>query len=372
MLPPLREEVSPRQTLFVMACSVPALSTRAPRSRGRGAAAQGDTEGRPAGDQGTNEAAVEGPEERGDEDHEEGEEEEDEDSCNDDDDSSSSSVGDQSNDDEPELKNPPTRSEGEGKGKATEDPDEGKIGPADDMHVPRKADARRKEREPGGRPERGAGAERRTNRSASESARAAGDFDTPRNRLRLADYAVASRLSVSRMFTHLGLSDEIVDAIVDEQGYNNPYALSRLDKKGVEQLVTAIRKPGGMKEGARNPGINVPLQSQEIITGACFALKHQRRCGDKFHPSLVNLEILEELRLQQEIEDAHDNKEAYATRPVWDSKKRAASADLIEQHIFVRSVAATVHHALISCASTSSRHRVPVCSWTVLSRSTSK
>ncbi len=66
--------------------------------------------------------------------------------------------------------------------------------------------------------------------------------------------------------------------------------------------------------------------------GACFALKHQRLCGEKFHPSLVNLEILEELWLQQEIEDTHDNKEAYNTRLVWDSKNCAASTDLIQQH----------------------------------------
>ncbi len=66
--------------------------------------------------------------------------------------------------------------------------------------------------------------------------------------------------------------------------------------------------------------------------GACFALKHQRRCGEKYHPSLVNLDILEELQLQQEIEYAHNNKVAYDSHPVWDSKNHAASTDLIEQH----------------------------------------
>ncbi len=64
----------------------------------------------------------------------------------------------------------------------------------------------------------------------------------------------------------------------------------------------------------------------------CFALKHQRRCGEKFHPSLINLKILEELWLQQEIKDAHNNKVAYNSWPVWDKKIWAASADLIEQH----------------------------------------
>ncbi len=66
--------------------------------------------------------------------------------------------------------------------------------------------------------------------------------------------------------------------------------------------------------------------------GACFALKHQRCCREKFHPSWINLKILKELWLQQEIKDAHGNKEAYDTLPVWDSKNCAASANLIEQH----------------------------------------
>ncbi len=71
-----------------------------------------------------------------------------------------------------------------------------------------------------------------------------------------------------------------------------------------------------MKDSTRNPSITIPLQSQEIIQGVCFALKHQRRCGDKFCPSLIDLKILEEIWLQQEIKDDHDNKETYNTRPV--------------------------------------------------------
>ncbi len=45
----------------------------------------------------------------------------------------------------------------------------------------------------------------------------------------------------------------------------------------------------------------------------------------EFCPSFVNLEILKELRLQQEIEDAHDNKESYNTWSVWDAKNHVAS-----------------------------------------------
>ncbi len=50
-----------------MAHGVRAPLTRAARSQGRGAASQEEAERRTAGDQGTSEAAVEGPMERGDE-----------------------------------------------------------------------------------------------------------------------------------------------------------------------------------------------------------------------------------------------------------------------------------------------------------------
>ncbi len=108
-------------------------------------------------------------------------------------------------------------------------------------------------------PTTGARAGSRTDCSASESARLAGDFGTPRNRERQAHFATAYRLSVSRMFLSLGLSDEIVDVIMDEQGYNTPHALNRLDKKGVEQLLSVICKQGGMKDITCNLGNNIPL-----------------------------------------------------------------------------------------------------------------
>ncbi len=145
------------------------------------------------------------------------------------------------------------------KRKSNEDQDEGKEGTADDIPIPCKMEACHKECKPGGRPTTGAGAGSSTDRSASESARLAGDFGTPRNVEHQAHFAKAYKLSVSRMFLSLGLSDEIVNAIVDEQGYNTPDALNRLHKKGVKQLVSTIRKPGGMKDGTCNLGINLPL-----------------------------------------------------------------------------------------------------------------
>ncbi len=74
---------------------------------------------------------------------------------------------------------------------------------------------------------------------------------------------------------------------------------SHLDKKGIEMLVSAIHKPRG---------INVPLWLQEIIAVVCFCTKHHGHCGDaKFHPSLITLDSLEELQLQQGIKEAHNN-----------------------------------------------------------------
>ncbi len=214
-----------------------------------------------------------------------------------------------------------------------DDLDEGKEGTADDEEsLPCKVDVRHKECKTGGCPTKRGGADRHRDCSASKTARAARDFGTPQNRELQAMYAATYRTLVSMMFLSLGLSNQIVNAIVDEQCYNTPQALNCLDKKGVKQFVLVIGKPGGMKDGTCNLGINVPLQSQAIIMGMCFALKHQRQCGEKLHPSLINLKILEELWLQQEIKDAHNNKEAYNTQPVWDSKKHTASANLIEQH----------------------------------------
>ncbi len=202
----------------------------------------------------------------------------------------------------------------------------------EDELFPSKVDAHCKVHKQTDCPRKGATDECHMECLASQRTRAAGDVGIPRNCKHQAMYAQAYRTSVARMFLSLGLDKDIVDTIVDNQGYNSPHALSCLDKKGVEQLVTAICKPGRMKSGTQNPGINVPFYSQEIITGKCIAHKYQRRCGEKFHPSFVNFEILEKLGLQQEIEDAHGSKEAYNTQPVWDPKNPTASANLIEQH----------------------------------------
>ncbi len=159
-----------------MARSVPAPSTRVARSRGRGAASQGEAERRTVGDQGTSKAAVEGPMERGDEakDHKEQDDDNDESRSGDE---SSSSSGEPSEDDR-QLK-PPARSKGATKRKPNKDPDEGKEETADDIPIPCKMEACCKEREPGGRPTTGAGAGSCTNCSASKLARLAGDFGTP-------------------------------------------------------------------------------------------------------------------------------------------------------------------------------------------------
>ncbi len=128
-----------------------------------------------------------------------------------------------------------------------------------DDSSPRDMEAHCKVREKGVHPHKGTTNECRMEHSASQMARAGGDFGTPRNCKHQAISTQAYRTSVSRMFISLDLANDIVDAIMEEQGYNTPHALSCLDKKGIEQLVTAICKPGGMKGGIWNTGINVPL-----------------------------------------------------------------------------------------------------------------
>ncbi len=91
---------------------------------------------------------------------------------------------------------PPARSQGAKKKRPSKDLDEWKEGTADDIPITCKMEAHHKERKPGGRPPVRAGAENHTDRSASKSTRAVGDFDTPRNREHQANYAAAYRLLV--------------------------------------------------------------------------------------------------------------------------------------------------------------------------------
>ncbi len=131
-----------------------------------------------------------------------------------------------------------------------------------------------------------------------------------------ADLRERDQYNLSIMFTKLGVPQSVVHAIVHEQQYDDPGALSCLMAKKVEQLVATICRPGGMKDGEKDPRVNVPLHTQEIIASACFALKDQRCRG--FHPLeplLVTPHALDNLCLQQEIEEAHNNEVLLKNRP---------------------------------------------------------
>ncbi len=67
-----------------------------------------------------------------------------------------------------------------------------------------------------------AGADDQQANSASLRARAAGDFGTQCMQEHQVIFVVANSTLVTRMFISLGLNNEIVDAIVDEHGYNTP------------------------------------------------------------------------------------------------------------------------------------------------------
>jgi len=81
------------------------------------------------------------------------------------------------------------------------------------------------------------------------------------------------------MFKRMDIPEPVIKAIMEDQGYGDPMDLCRLDRKGVDQLVEAIRRPGGMKGASKNPGVNVPLRVKDTILLICFAMKHQLRIG---------------------------------------------------------------------------------------------
>ncbi len=85
-------------------------------------------------------------------------------------------------------------------------------------------------------PTKGARADNCLNHLASAKARATGDYDTPCTQEHQAMFVIASWTLVARMFISLGLNDKIVNAIVDEQGYNTSHALSHWTKTLLSSL----------------------------------------------------------------------------------------------------------------------------------------
>ncbi len=77
-----------------------------------------------------------------------------------------------------------------------------------------------------------------------KNARAKGDLVVPRTQEHRELFAVVNMTVIAKMFLTMCIANNIIDAIMDEQGYYNPQALSHLDKKWVKQLVSAIHMPG--------------------------------------------------------------------------------------------------------------------------------
>ncbi len=117
---------------------------------------------------------------------------------------------------------PPTKPETQPKKRTKDNDNEGMEGTADEeTPFPHKAEVHCKVCKPSGLPTKRARADNRQVKLASVRARAAGDFDTQCMQERQDIIAIANKTSVARMFFSMGLN-KIVDAIVDELGYNNP------------------------------------------------------------------------------------------------------------------------------------------------------
>ncbi len=135
-------------------------------------------------------------------------------------------------------------------------------------------------------------------------------------------------------FLFLGLANNTFNAIPNEQGYNTirSQVLSCLDWKGIDQLLSTICNPGGMKDGSWNPKVNVPFCLQELIMCSCFSLKHQNHCSLDFRPSIITLDDIKELCLQWQIEETHNNKVAQLKCLRWDTRICEVIIDLINEH----------------------------------------
>lgn len=81
-----------------------------------------------------------------------------------------------------------------------------------------------------------------------------------------------NQYNLSLMFTK-GNNPQQDQTIIYDQQDDNPIAFGFLTLKKFKQLVAAIFRLTRPKKGVQDPGTNVPLQVQAIITGACFMLK---------------------------------------------------------------------------------------------------
>lgn len=132
------------------------------------------------------------------------------------------------------------------------------------------------------------------------------------------------------MFYCLGLPNNLIKASILELGYDDIKSLSWLKPEDVEKLIDVIPKPGRKSRDERNPRMSVPMRHQDLITGACFALKHQYCTGHDFYAFIIMRAVIDYLCFQMQIKNKHDNSVDCANCPKWDTKNRAASAKAIE------------------------------------------
>lgn len=100
--------------------------------------------------------------------------------------------------------------------------------------------------------------------------------------------------------------------------------------------MAAICQPGSMKDGVRDPRVNVPLCVQEIITVACYMLKHQQQSWiSSLQPEFIFLNRVNNVGLQQGLKKLMAMKLHLQMTQSGISlivTKRTTSSDLIKEH----------------------------------------
>ena len=116
---------------------------------------------------------------------------------------------------------------------------------------------------------------------------------------------------MTAMFLTLGINENSVQDLVEEQGIDNLDCLLALDVEGVEALCKNIRNPGGTVHDeeneadlpdARNRGNPITTLSELYLKKTVFYLKHMKRTSRIAHPDDITIDSITALTEQDKAE----------------------------------------------------------------------
>ena len=107
---------------------------------------------------------------------------------------------------------------------------------------------------------------------------------------------------MNAMYVRLGFIAAAATALVTEQDMSDLHELSLLSDKEVDQLVKAVKSPGGA-----NAGELVSMRAITNLKLACFYIRHCERTSRPCAPTSVTLAGVRKLRALRINEEAHSD-----------------------------------------------------------------